>query len=66
MNKHRRAISKQIKKIVRMDRSGQTTYKEARKLHRNGFRAITINDEWYLRKGLGEFYVRCAVGGMHG
>lgn len=46
MNKHRRAISKQIKKLMRMDRSGRTSYKEAKQLHKRGFRVFSISDEW--------------------
>lgn len=46
MNKHRRAISKQIKKLVRMDRSGRTSYKEAKRLHKRGFRVFYMPDEW--------------------
>ena len=46
MNKHRRAISKEIKKLMRMDRFGQTSYKEAKRLHKQGFRVFWMPDEW--------------------
>lgn len=53
MNKHRKQTSREIKNIMRADKWGRTTYKEAKRQWKDGIRAFPIgpSQQW------GRFYL---------
>lgn len=47
MNRYQRKQSKRIKRITKIDKFGRMTYKQARKLMREGVTIYSINGKWY-------------------
>lgn len=49
MNKHRRSRHLAIRNIQRTDRFGRMTYREARRKHKEGYRAIPVGSGYFTR-----------------